>query len=104
MKSTAKVDQTLTADGTALDLTLHPTSLSGPEGVDKLVKFLRAFNKLGGMQVQFNIVDAETLKSAQREPEKYRNLTVRLWGLPAYFTRLPKEFQDHLIARSSHKM
>lgn len=104
MKSTVKVDQTLTADGTALDLTLHPTSLSGPESVDKLVKLLRTFNKLGGMQVQFNIVDAEILKAAQLEPEKYRNLTVRLWGLPAYFTRLPKEFQDHLIARSSHKI
>ncbi|MFQ6053212.1 MAG: pyruvate formate lyase family protein [Candidatus Bathyarchaeia archaeon] len=102
MKSTAKVDQRLTANGTALDLTIHPSALRGPEGTAKLVSLIRAFNKLGGMQVQFNIVDGETLRAAQLEPEKYRNLTVRLWGFPAYFTRLPREFQDHIIARTEH--
>ena len=56
------------------------------------------------MQVQFNVVDAEVLKAAQREPEKHRNLTVRLWGFPAYFVRLPREFQDHIIARTDHPL
>jgi len=104
MKSTAKVNQLLTGNGTALDLTLHPSALRGPGGTEKLVSLIRAFNKLGGMQVQFNIVDRETLLAAQLEPEKYRNLTVRLWGFPAYFTRLPREFQDHLIARTEHAL
>ncbi len=63
---------------------------------------IRAYVELGGMQVQFNIVDADVLRAAQAEPEKYRNLTVRLWGFPAYFVRLPREFQDHLIARTGH--
>ncbi len=63
--------------------------------------FLSQFAKeLGGMQVQFNVADAAVLREAQTEPEKHRNLTVRLWGFPAYFTRLPKEFQDHIIART----
>jgi len=76
----------------------------GPDGADDLVSLLRAFNQLGGMQVQFNIVDGKTLRAAQKEPEKYQNLTVRIWGFPAYFTRLPKEFQDHLISRTEHSL
>ncbi len=104
MKSTSKVDQTLTANGTALDLTIHPSALMGEEGTEKLVSLLRAFNRLGGMQVQFNVVDGATLRAAQRQPEKYRGLTVRLWGLPAYFTKLPREFQDHLIMRTENQL
>ena len=102
MKSTAKVNQSLMANGNALDIALHPTALMGSEGTEKLVSLLRAFNRLGGIQVQFNIIDRETLIAAQETPEKYENLTVRLWGLPAYFTKLPKEFQDHLIKRTEH--
>ena len=101
-RSTTRVNQQLTANGTALDLALHPSALRGPEGVEKLMALVRAFMKLGGIQVQFNIIDAEVLKAAKAEPEKYRNLTVRLWGFPAYFVRLPREFQDHLIARTDH--
>ena len=102
MKSTTKIDSTELANGYALDITLHPTALMGDEGAEKLVNLLRSYNRLGGIQVQFNIVDGATLRAAQANPEKYKNLTVRLWGLPAYFTRLPKEFQDHLIKRSDN--
>ena len=104
MKSTSKINQLLTVNGTALDIALHPSALMGPDGVDDLVSLLRAFNQLGGMQVQFNIVDEKTLRAAQKDPEKYQNLTVRIWGFPAYFTRLPKEFQDHLISRTEHSL
>lgn len=104
LKSTTRVDQMLTPNGTALDLTLHPSALRGPQGVEKLMGFLRSFMELGGMQVQFNVADAEVLRAAQAEPEKHRNLTVRLWGFPAYFVRLPREFQDHIIARSDHAL
>jgi formate C-acetyltransferase len=102
LKSTTRVNQMLTPNGTALDLTLHPSALRGPQGVEKLMGFLRALVELGGMQVQFNVADAAVLRAAQAEPEKHRNLTVRLWGFPAYFVRLPKEFQDHIIARTNH--
>ena len=101
-RSTTRVNQQLTANGTALDIALHPSALRGPEGTEKLMALIRAFVKLGGIQVQFNVIDAAVLKEAQAEPEKYRNLTVRLWGFPAYFVRLPREFQDHLIARTDH--
>jgi formate C-acetyltransferase len=102
LKSTTRVNQMLTPNGTALDLTLHPSALGGPQGLEKLTGFLKTFIELGGMQVQFNVADAAILKEAQAEPEKHRNLTVRLWGFPAYFVRLPKEFQDHIIARTDH--
>jgi pyruvate formate-lyase/glycerol dehydratase family glycyl radical enzyme len=101
-KSTTRVDQKLAPNGTALDLALHPSALRGPEGAEKLMALIKAYVELGGMQVQFNIVDSDVLRAAQMEPEKYRNLTVRLWGFPAYFVRLPREFQDHLIARTDH--
>ncbi|MCW3979496.1 MAG: hypothetical protein NWF12_07080 [Candidatus Bathyarchaeota archaeon] len=103
-KSTTRVDQQLTANGTALDLAIHPSALRGPGGVEKLMSLLKSFRELGGMQVQFNVVDTEVLREAQREPEKHRNLTVRLWGFPAYFVRLPREFQDHIIARTDHPL
>ncbi|TFH17404.1 hypothetical protein E4H04_05040 [Candidatus Bathyarchaeota archaeon] len=102
MKSTTKVDQSLTTNGNALDITLHPSALMGEYGAEKLTSLLRAFNILGGTQVQFNIVDGATLRAAQINPEQYEGLTVRLWGLPAYFTKLPREFQDHLIKRTEH--
>ena len=101
-KSTTRVDQQLTPNGTALDLTLHPSALRGPQGAEKLMSLIRALVELGGMQVQFNIVDVDVLRAAQVDPERYRNLTVRLWGFPAYFVRLPREFQDHIIARTDH--
>jgi formate C-acetyltransferase len=104
LKSTTRVDQMLTPNGTALDIALHPSALRGPQGVEKLMAFLRAFMELGGMQVQFNVADAAVLREAQADPEKHRNLTVRLWGFPAYFVRLPKEFQDHVIARTDHSI
>ncbi len=103
-KSTTRVDQQLTANGTALDIAIHPSALRGPGGVEKLMSLIKSFGELGGMQVQFNVVDTEVLREAQREPEKHRNLTVRLWGFPAYFVRLPREFQDHIIARTDHPL
>jgi pyruvate-formate lyase len=66
-----------------MDITLHPSALMGEYGAEKLVSLLRAFNMLGGTQVQFNIVDGATLRAAQINPEQYEGLTVRLWGLPA---------------------
>ncbi|MGD2201305.1 MAG: pyruvate formate lyase family protein [Candidatus Bathyarchaeota archaeon] len=104
LKSTTKVDQSLTPNGNALDITIHPSVLRGPKGVEKMMAFIMAMVELGGMQVQFNVVDTEVLRAAQAEPEKYAYLTVRLWGFPAYFVRLPREFQDHLIARTSHSL
>ncbi|MDP2872227.1 MAG: pyruvate formate lyase family protein [Bacillota bacterium] len=101
LQSTAKVPPALTPNGRAVDIALHPSAVSGPDGVANMAGLLRAFVEVGEMQVQFNVLDGKVLREAQRDPERYRNLTVRLWGFPAYFVRLPREFQEHLIARTA---
>ena len=58
------------------------------------------YGDLGGIGLQFNIFDAETLKDAQLHPENYRNLMVRVWGYNDYFIGLPKDMQDHIISRT----
>jgi formate C-acetyltransferase len=103
LQSTSKVPAGLTPNGRAVDIALHPSAVSGPDGPEKLAGLLRAFVAVGEMQVQFNVIDGHVLMDAQRDPERYRNLTVRLWGFPAHFVSLPREFQDHLIARSMRR-
>ena len=100
LQSTAKIPAWRTPNGRAVDITLHPSTVSGPDGIAKLAALLRAFVAIGEMQVQFNVVDGRVLREAQQDPESHRNLTVRLWGFPAHFVSLPREFQDHLIART----
>jgi formate C-acetyltransferase len=56
----------------------------------------------GGLEVQFNVVDSETLRNAQKTPDAYRNLIVRVWGFSAYFVTLTKDYQDNIIARTAH--
>jgi len=89
-------------EGTAMDLRFHPTALMGGDGLEKLEGFVRAFMGGGGTVVQFNVVDSETLRDAQANPEQYRSLLVRVWGFSAYFTTLTREYQDEIIARTMH--
>jgi formate C-acetyltransferase len=85
-----------------LDVTLHPTAVNGTEGLNALVSLIKAFFAEGGYAVQFNIYDVDTLKDAQRHPENYATLQIRLTGWSVYFTTLSKEEQDQFIARISH--
>lgn len=62
----------------------------------------QAFVQNGGHQLQLNSVNRDTMLDAQRHPEQYRNLIVRIWGWSAYFTELDKEYQDHVIARQEY--
>ena len=59
----------------------------------------KLFVELGGHQLQLNAVNTKTLKDAQADPDRYRQLVVRIWGWSAYFVELDKEYQDHLILR-----
>ncbi|MBI2941433.1 MAG: hypothetical protein HYY04_13450 [Chloroflexi bacterium] len=88
--------------GTMLDLKLHPSAVRGEEGSEKLAALIQAFLALEGKALQFNVVDATTLRAAQCEPEKYRDLLVRVWGFSAYFVELSRDFQEHIIARTEH--
>jgi len=85
-----------------LNIKFTPKSVEGEEGTDKLVSFIRAFCDLKLWHVQFNVVNKETLLAAQQDPQKYRNLIVRIAGYSAYFVDLSPDLQNDLIARTGH--
>jgi pyruvate formate-lyase/glycerol dehydratase family glycyl radical enzyme len=85
-----------------LNIKLSPACVTGEEGTRKLVSFIRTFCDLRLWHIQFNIVNRETLLAAQREPEKYRGLLVRVAGYSAYFVDLSPDLQNDIIARTEH--
>ena len=97
MRSVLKQDHTLAPNGAVLDIALHPTSVAGDEGLEVMKSLLSVYFAGGGYALQMNVVGRETLESAQREPEKYKNLQVRLCGWNVYFTELDVEVQNQLI-------
>lgn len=86
-----------------VNIKFTPKCLEGAEGTKKLVDFIRTFCDLRLWHIQFNVINADTLKAAQKEPEKYRNLIVRIAGYSAYFCDLSKDLQDDLIRRTAHE-
>lgn len=102
IKSAAKIDHTRTG-GTLLNQKLMPKLLSDETGINKLSHLVRAYFKLGGHHIQFNVVDADTLKKAQTMPDKYRDLIVRVAGYSDYFVDIGKELQDEIISRTEHQ-
>jgi pyruvate formate-lyase/glycerol dehydratase family glycyl radical enzyme len=102
MKSVAKMDQVRTG-GTLLNQKFSPSLLEGEEGIDSLAHLVRSYFKLDGHHIQLNVVTAETLRAAQANPEKYRDLIVRVAGYSDYFCDLGKVLQDEIIARTEHK-
>jgi pyruvate-formate lyase len=77
--------------------------LKDDAGLDHLVQLVRAYFKLDGHHIQFNVVDADTLRLAQTNPEQYRDLIVRVAGYSDYFCDLGKVLQDEIIARTEHQ-
>lgn len=102
IKSAAKMDQVKTG-GTLLNQKFTPRLLEGEEGINSLAHLIRAYFKLGGHHIQFNVISADTLRTAQKEPEKYRNLIVRVAGYSDYFNNLSKTLQDEIISRTEHQ-
>jgi pyruvate formate-lyase/glycerol dehydratase family glycyl radical enzyme len=102
IKSVAKLDQVRTG-GTLLNQKFSPSLLEGEQGIDNLAHLVRSYFKLDGHHVQMNVVTAETLRAAQANPEKYRDLIVRVAGYSDYFCDLSKTLQDEIIARTEHK-
>ena len=91
-------------DGMALNLKIHPTSLRAEDGVTKLEDMTRTYFNNGGMEIQYNVVDAETLRKAQAHPEDYHNLVVRIAGFSAYFVDMTEAMQNDIISRAEHKV
>ncbi len=104
IRSVSTLDFTNTPNGSVLDVTLHPTAVAGEEGLAAMVALIKTFFAQGGYALQFNIFDTETLRDAQRRPEQYASLQIRVTGWSVYFTTMPKTEQDQFIARTTHEV
>jgi formate C-acetyltransferase len=102
IQSAARMDH-LRTGGTLLNQKFTPQLLRDDAGLDRLVQLVRTYFKLDGHHVQFNVVDAATLRAAQQTPEQYRNLIVRVAGYSDYFCDLGRALQDEIIARTEHQ-
>ncbi|NLM46160.1 MAG: hypothetical protein GX200_05110 [Firmicutes bacterium] len=89
-------------NGLQFNMRFHPSSVEGEEGTAKLKQLVETFFELGGMQLQYNVVSADTLRKAQANPEEYRDLVVRVAGFSAYFVELYKDLQDDIIRRTEN--
>lgn len=91
-------------NGGPLTLEFHQSVFSDDEGVQKVGMLVKNFIDRGGHQLQLNTVNREKLLDAQKHPENYKQLVVRIWGWSAYFVELDKEYQDHVIARQAYSV
>ena len=104
LKSVSKLDNFLLSNGTLLNVKFTPATLEGESGLNKLADFLHAFTKLKLQHIQFNVVNAETLREAQQRPQDFAGLVVRVAGYSAFFVELSKEIQDDIIRRTAHQL
>ena len=86
-----------------MNLKLHPTTIKGQQGTKKLLDLTRSYLRKGGFHIQYNVVDSETLKDAQKNPDNYRQLMVRVAGFTQYWCELGKPIQDEVIARTEYE-
>jgi pyruvate-formate lyase len=102
LKSAGKMDHVRTG-GTLLNQKFSPQLLEDEKGISNLAHLVRAYFAMGGHHIQFNVVNAQTLRDAQASPERYRDLIVRVAGYSDYFCDLGKTLQDEIIARTEHQ-
>jgi len=91
-------------NGGSHTMTFSPSLIRDPEHKEKFKAFLRGYVENGGTALQINMIDADVLRDAQKHPEDYKHLLVRVTGYNAYFTSIGKELQDEIIAREAHRM
>lgn len=101
IKSASKIDH-LRTGGTLLNQKFTPNFLETDEGIKKVLQLIRTYFRLDGHHMQFNVVNAELLKEAQKHPEKYRDLIVRVAGYSDYFVDLGEDLQNEIIRRTEH--
>ncbi|MFX1569979.1 MAG: trans-4-hydroxy-L-proline dehydratase [Promethearchaeota archaeon] len=101
IKSAGKIDH-LRTGGTLLNQKFTPQYFSDEERIDNLAHLIRTYFEMNGHHIQFNVVSADTLRAAQSNPEKYRDLIVRVAGYSDYFVNLGKELQEEIIRRTEH--
>lgn len=98
--SVARLDHGIASNGTLFNQKFHPSVLAGRTGLEAFINFIRGYFDQKGSHIQFNVVSRETLLEAQKYPEKYKSLVVRVAGYSALFTSLSKSLQDDIINRT----
>lgn len=98
--SVSKIDHFIASNGTLFNMKFHPSSLKGRNGLESFVSLVRGYFDQKGSHIQFNVVSRETLLDAQKNPDKYRSLVVRVAGYSALFTTLSRSLQDDIISRT----
>lgn len=98
--SVARLDHGIASNGTLFNQKFHPSALSGRRGLENFVGLIRSYFDQKGSHMQFNVVSRETLLDAQKHPEQYKHLVVRVAGYSALFTTLSKSLQDDIIRRT----
>ena len=103
LQSVAKLPFTKASNGTLLNMKFLPAFFSTHDGIVKFTKMLRAVCELGIIHIQFNVLNEKDLRAAQKTPELYKSMTVRVAGYTAYFTELAPDLQDEIIARTTYE-
>jgi formate C-acetyltransferase len=102
IQSASRADQARATNGTLLNLKLHPSVFNGEDALERFAGLLRGITRSGIFHVQFNVVSSDTLREAQRKPDEYKDLVIRVAGYSAYFTELNESLQDDIIGRTEH--
>ncbi len=103
MLSACCFDHKQATNGMALNIRFHPNALNGDDSLEKLRNLMMGYFNSGGMEVQYNVVSSETLRAAQKDPDKYKDLVIRIAGFSAYFVELATSLQNDLIARTENQ-
>lgn len=101
--SVSRLDHFIASNGTLFNMKFHPSALAGTRGLLNFTNFIRGYFDQKGMHIQFNVVSRETLIEAQKYPEKYKTLVVRVAGYSALFTTLSRSLQDDIINRTEQQ-
>ena len=101
--SVSRLDHYIASNGTLFNMKFHPSALEGRSGLESFVALVRGYFDQKGSHMQFNVVSRETLRDAQKHPEKYRSLVVRVAGYSALFTTLSKGLQEDIINRTEQQ-
>jgi pyruvate formate-lyase/glycerol dehydratase family glycyl radical enzyme len=104
IRSVGKLNLETIPNGASHTITISPSMVQTPEHIEKLAALLRAYNEVGGTALQINVIDGETLRDAQRNPDAYSNLMVRVTGYNAFFTQVGRELQEEIIQRTEHSL
>jgi formate C-acetyltransferase len=104
INSVTKLDFSNIPNGSVTDINLHPTAIEGEDGLNAFVSLIKTYFNNGGFGIQFNIFDTEMLRDAQKHPEKYATMQIRVTGWNVYFVSLSEYEQNQFIEENKHRM